>query len=191
MSTPPPIQPYERRPAVVREHDPRAFAAVARLVELITAARPGTVVEHIGSSAVAGLPGKGVLDLLVAAGPGELPDIVESLLGLGFQHQTGPDPFPPERPLLQGAIDHDGERFRIHAHVVPADAPEAGELIGFRDALRADPALAAAYAAEKYRVAEAVGWDKGAYSLAKGPFVERVLAALRAGVHVRMDPPAA
>ena len=42
--------------------------------------------------------------------------------------------------------------------------------------VRNDAALSVAYAAEKYRVAESVGWDKGAYSLAKGPFVQHVLA---------------
>ena len=51
----------------------------------------------------------------------------------------------------------------------------------FRDALRADRALAAAYEAEKWRVAEAVGWDKAAYAVAKGPFIEAVLARLRVG----------
>lgn len=70
---------------------------------------------------------------------------------------------------------------QIHLYVLPAAAWD--EKLAFRDALRADPALAAAYAAEKYRAAEATGWDKGAYSLEKGPFVERVLAVLRAGRH--------
>jgi hypothetical protein len=46
--------------------------------------------------------------------------------------------------------------------------------------LRADPQLAAAYAAEKRRIADAVGWDKGAYSVAKGPFIQAVLARLGA-----------
>lgn len=35
-----------------------------------------------------------------------------------------------------------------------------------------DPAWPAADAREKLRVAEAVGWDKPAYSEAKGPFIE-------------------
>jgi GrpB-like predicted nucleotidyltransferase (UPF0157 family) len=53
------------------------------------------------------------------------------------------------------------------------------EKLAFRDALRADPALARAYAAEKRRVA-AVEGDKHTYSVAKGPFIEAVLARLRA-----------
>jgi GrpB-like predicted nucleotidyltransferase (UPF0157 family) len=74
--------------------------------------------------------------------------------------------------------DAEGRRFaHIHLYVLPA--PAYAEKLAFRDALRADPALATAYAAEKQRVADAVGWDKAAYSRAKGFFVQRVLDDLR------------
>ena len=75
---------------------------------------------------------------------------------------------------------------QIHLYVLPAAAWE--EKLAFRDALRADPALAAAYAAEKRRVAAHVRWDKRAYSVAKGPFVERVLAELRAAGRLTVIP---
>jgi GrpB-like predicted nucleotidyltransferase (UPF0157 family) len=45
----------------------------------------------------------------------------------------------------------------------------------FREILRANSAVREAYAREKLRVAEMVGWDKAAYSLAKGPFIESIL----------------
>jgi GrpB-like predicted nucleotidyltransferase (UPF0157 family) len=67
---------------------------------------------------------------------------------------------------------------QLHLYVLPA--PAWDDMLAYRDALRADPALAAAYAAEKRRVAALVGWDKRAYAVAKGPFVEAVLARLRA-----------
>jgi GrpB-like predicted nucleotidyltransferase (UPF0157 family) len=178
-----PILAYERLPALVRDHDQRAFAVAAHLARRITAARPGTAVEHIGSTAVAGLPGKGVIDLLVVAGagaaaPDEVPSIVGTLLGLGFQPQDGPDPMPPERPLMVGAIDHNGERFRIHAHVVPAALPEAAELVGFRDALRADPAMQAAYTARKRAIVDGGTTDSREYSEIKGAWVRAELERL-------------
>jgi hypothetical protein len=77
---------------------------------------------------------------------------------------------------------------QIHLYVLPAAAWD--EQLAFRDALRADPALATAYAAEKYRVAAEVAWSKGAYSVAKGPFVERALATLRADGRLRDISPA-
>jgi GrpB-like predicted nucleotidyltransferase (UPF0157 family) len=51
-------------------------------------------------------------------------------------------------------------------------------MLRFRDALRHDPDLVTAYAAEKQRVAEAVAWNKAAYSEAKGPFIRSVLEQL-------------
>ncbi len=69
---------------------------------------------------------------------------------------------------------------QIHLYILPAQAWE--EKLAFRDALRADPVLLAAYAAEKRRVADATKEDKAAYSIAKGPFIEKALARLRAVV---------
>jgi GrpB-like predicted nucleotidyltransferase (UPF0157 family) len=48
-------------------------------------------------------------------------------------------------------------------------------MLRFREVLRANAAVREAYAREKLRIAEKVDWDKGAYSLAKGPFIESVL----------------
>ena len=173
-----PIRPYERKQAVVAGHDPRALGAAARLADLIATARPGTTVEHIGSSAVPGLPGKGVIDLLIEADPDEIPSIVAAMLGIGFGPQTSPDRFPPERPLLLGAIDHEGARFRIHAHIVPADTPEPAELRGFRDALIADPELRAAYTARKHAIVDAGTSDSREYSVIKGDWVLDTLTRL-------------
>ena len=85
------------------------------------------------------------------------------------------------RNLPRGRVDPSvGARRFAHIHLYLPPAPGWDDKLAFRDALRADPALAAAYAAEKRRVAEMVEWDKAAYSLAKSPFVEAVLADLRA-----------
>ena len=57
-----PIGPYERRPATIRPWDPRVLDVAARVTELVTERRPDLRIEHIGSTAVAGRPGKGVVD---------------------------------------------------------------------------------------------------------------------------------
>ena len=48
-------------------------------------------------------------------------------------------------------------------------------MLRFREVLRVNAAVREAYAREKLRIAEMVNWDKAAYSLAKGPFIESVL----------------
>ena len=59
--------------------------------------------------------------------------------------------------------------------MVAAQAPQARALLAFRDALRADDALAAQYAALKFRLAAVHREDRDAYTEAKSEFVQRVL----------------
>ena len=143
-----PIEPYCRVPIVVREADPRAREAAARVIALIAARHPGAEAEHVGSSAVPGLAGKGTIDLLLPTSPDEIPAVTRDLLDLGFQRQAIPTAFPPTRPMLQGVIRHDGTSFRVHVHVVPESSPEVPAIRGFRDALLADPALREEYVLE-------------------------------------------
>jgi GrpB-like predicted nucleotidyltransferase (UPF0157 family) len=49
--------------------------------------------------------------------------------------------------------------------------------LAFRDALRADPALAGAYGDLKRTLAARLGTDRAGYTEAKSAFIERVLAA--------------
>jgi len=68
----PPILPYCRVPIVVREANAASPAVAREVARLIAAKRPGAVAEHVGSSAVPGLAGKGIIDLLVAAEPADI-----------------------------------------------------------------------------------------------------------------------
>ena len=134
-------------------------------------------IEHVGSTAVTGLPGKPVLDVAIAVETEEEADGCVRPFGLLGYEYRGPHGEDPRRRYY--VRDTDGRRaVQIHLYVMPATAWD--EMLAFRDVLRGDPVLAAAYAAEKWRVAEAVEWDKRAYSEAKGRFVQQVLAALRA-----------
>ncbi len=160
------------------EHDgawAKRFAAEEGRIRAATG-RHIVAIEHVGSTAVAGLPGKPVLDVAVAVrSEGDADACVAPLVGLGYEYRGAYGDDPRRRYYVR---DSQGLRVaQIHLYLLPARAWD--EKLAFRDALRADPALARAYAAEKWRVADAVGWDKGAYAVAKGPFVEAVLARLR------------
>jgi len=150
---------------------------VARLLsDLITEAGPDLVVEHIGSTAVPGCWGKGIIDLLILYAPGGLEAARSTLDKQGFQRQGGPDPFPESRPMRVGSVDHLSRLYRVHAHVLQKDCGEARDLIKFRDLLRDNEGLRRAYEAEK-RIILARGITKGIeYSNAKGEFIRRALA---------------
>ena len=147
----PPIGPYRRAPVEVYQADPHAPEVARRLIALIATRWPATPAEHVGSSAVPELPGKNIIDLLLAAEPADIPAVTQALLELGFHHQL-PVVFPASRPMLWGAFRHGATDYRAHVHVVPASSPEVAALRGFRDALRADRRLCRRYAALKRAV---------------------------------------
>lgn len=172
---------YDDSGQVLRPWDPRALEVAKRVAELIRSRMPDVQVEHVGSSAIPGCAGKGIIDLLVMYPPGRLAAARDALDGLGFQRQGGVDPFPEERPLRLGAYDYDGETFRLHAHVVAADDPEARELIFFRDQLREHPDLVDEYVAAKRASIEALQSSPSdlapniAYNAGKQPVIRRIL----------------
>jgi GrpB-like predicted nucleotidyltransferase (UPF0157 family) len=167
----PPIGPYDDAPAECLEYDARFPEVAARLSTLISEAAPGTRVEHVGSTAVPGCAGKGVVDLLLLYPPGRLDAAKAALDGLGFQRQTTGNPFPEERPMRTGALVFDGRRYRVHVHVVADTAAEVRALLRFRDQLRSDPELLSAYVAEKRAIIASGVTDTGDYSNAKGGFI--------------------
>jgi GrpB-like predicted nucleotidyltransferase (UPF0157 family) len=152
-------------------HDTRTFAVARRVTEIVAVAVPGSAAEHIGSSSVAGLAGKNIVDMLLPLDASEIPDATERLVAVGFRRQGGSDPFPPTRPMLEGSIREQGEVFAIHLHVIAPGDPEIEEMRAFRDRLRADPELREAYMAEKRRIVEEGVPDSLEYSYRKGVFV--------------------
>ena len=155
---------------------PGRFATEAGRVRPALGSR-ALAVEHVGSTSVPGLGGKPVLDLAVAvASEADADACVAPLEALGYEYRGTYGPDPRRRYYV---LSQSGERVaHLHLYILPAAGWD--EMLAFRDSLRADPELTAAYFAEKHRVAAEVAWDKGAYSVTKGRFVERVLAGLRA-----------
>jgi dephospho-CoA kinase len=167
-----PIGPYERRPVAVQPWDPNVLVVAERVIGIIRGRRPELRVEHIGSTAVPGLPGKGIVDLATETDADSIPDVVAAMYELGFGPQPGPDPWPATRPMLVGSYALDGRAYRIHLHVQPRGGDYAIDL-RFRDALRDDPELAAEYANVKASIAaKATGpLDGVVYQDAKGGWI--------------------
>ena len=176
MRLEPIISPYEEAAAACQVHDPRTVDVAERVRSAIIAHLPEIRVEHIGSTAVAGCDGKGIVDLMVLYERGHLEEVKTLLDALGFQRQKSRDPFPEDRPMRVGSIGHDGKLFRLHVHVIQADSDEAKQLLGFRDLLRADARLRADYIARKREIIESGVTDSVDYSIEKGTFIKQALA---------------
>jgi GrpB-like predicted nucleotidyltransferase (UPF0157 family) len=166
---------YEDAAAVFVEYDPRAPQIAQLLKDAIEAREPRIIVDHIGSTAVPGCRGKGVIDLAVTYLEGDLEFAKAALETLGFQKQSGREPFPEARPMRKASVSALGGIFQVHAHVIDRNGAEHRELIGFRDALRHDPELRIAYENTKQQILAGGITDSLDYSKAKGSFITSVL----------------
>ena len=90
------------------------------------------MVHHVGSTSVPACAGKGVIDLLVAYPAGLLSTARELLQALSFQEKASRNPFPEDRPMRVGSLQHAGRRYLMYAHVVSAQSPEVDESLWFR-----------------------------------------------------------
>ena len=129
--------------------------------------------EHIGSTAVPGLAAKPVIDILVGVKNLEdAPAFLPPLFPLGYHYLPRYEAELPQRRYL--------ERIRAgqhthHVHIVTLESDFFRTHLLFRDALRADPALAADYAALKIRLAAQYRTDRSAYTDGKSAFIQSVL----------------
>ena len=138
-----------------------------RLAAQLLPALPDAVVavEHIGSTAVPGLPAKPILDVAVGVRAASGVDAVdEALQDFGFLrrgHEAGPD-------LHRNFGLELVPRIRlVNAHLVVYGSHPWVAYLRFRDHLRTDPAARDAYAALKQELAVVHAGDRPAYVEAK------------------------
>jgi len=132
-------------------------------------------IEHIGSTAVPGLPAKPVIDALLGV---DALATVESRIGAlaerGYRYRPEyEDVLPMRRYFVR---DADGGQLRVHLHAVVEGSDLWREHLAFRDVLRGDEALRAAYGMLKRDLAARFAHDKTAYTDAKGPFIQAAIA---------------
>lgn len=175
------VEPYLNGPACYQPHDPRAASVAEWIAARIVAEGGELVVEHIGSTAVPGCAGKGIVDLAILYPEGCLNVAKRVLDTLGFQRQPTRDPFPEDRPMRVGAVSYAGRKYNLHAHVISANSPEIIELRRFRDRLRADPVVRADYESTKQGIIASGITDSVDYCEAKGAFIQQVLAPCSSG----------
>jgi len=175
MKPPRPILPYSLSETAYFEYDPDVVEAAKHLIGVIEEVAPWVHAEHIGSTAIPGCAGKGVVDLMVLYPAGRLAATRDALDSLGFQRQRTGHAFPEERPMRIGAFDHRGTIYQSHVHVIAMDSPEVLSLRRFRDVLRADSALRDAYEAKKREILKSGVRERADYTHAKGEFIRSVI----------------
>jgi len=138
-------------------------------------------IEHIGSTAVPGLPAKPIIDMVApiadhAAFHSALPPLNE----LSWVHV----PEPGDEAARKWSICFPDVAWRTHhLHVVEQRSPCWRDWLAFRDHLRTDPDAAAQYGRIKADLASRDDRDRTAYRTGKAPFIRGVLDQLRQPPH--------
>lgn len=136
---------------------------------LVPALPHGAKVEHCGSTSVPSLPAKPILDVLIGVPvPLNVPQLRRALEPLGYD-------YTPQAGVPGHEIFGKGQPRTHLLHIVPLKGVAWDRMIQFRDALRAEVALASEYADLKRQLAARFSTDRAAYTEAKGEFVDRVL----------------
>jgi aminoglycoside phosphotransferase (APT) family kinase protein/GrpB-like predicted nucleotidyltransferase (UPF0157 family)/dephospho-CoA kinase len=132
-------------------------------------------VEHIGSTAIPGLGGKGIIDIGITVAKENFDSSFHKIESLGYIfRETGSS---PERWFFRIDLPdpQEGTR-RYHVHLTFPESIEWKKLIAFRDYLRLHPSVLEEYAELKRKSAEEVNENGALYRKKKSPFFEKVLA---------------
>lgn len=127
-------------------------------------------IDHFGSTSVAGLSAKPIVDILVARAPTARFDAwAAALRPLGYVHAR-----EDSTDQSEGQWFFRDEPRTVHVHVYEAETRAHRRHLAFRDALRANPRLREEYEALKRALAQREWSDVQAYADAKTDFVRRV-----------------
>ena len=144
---------------------------------IITAVGPHILdIQHVGSTAIPGIPAKPIIDIGVAVRNFEEAAVcIEPIVQLGYTYR-GENGIPRRHYFRKG---NDVQPRTHHIHINEIDGLDWKNQIDFRDYLRQHPETAVQYAQLKTDLAQRYPTDRLAYLYGKAPFIENVLRLAR------------
>jgi GrpB-like predicted nucleotidyltransferase (UPF0157 family) len=132
-----------------------------------------TKIEHIGSTAIPWLGGKGIIDIIIGTSKSKINEVKRKLeeAGYEFREQAG----TPERLFFRRDYTYKNTTRRVHIHLTKFNGNEWNAVIGFRDYLLHHPNIVEKYSSiKKEWIKKALGdWEK--YRKYKEKFIENIL----------------
>ncbi len=133
--------------------------------------------EHVGSTAIPDLGGKGIIDIAIAVNKKEMDLVLKKLQKLGYA-------FSPTGSTLDRLFfsmdlpDKEEGIRRYHIHLTYPESKDWKGMIGFRDYLKNHPEEAQKYAEVKKRAANVVNEDGAKYRKMKEPTFKKILTKI-------------
>ena len=158
----------ELRLSLYCEEWPALFESEKKIIELAIGHHVADI-QHVGSTAIVGMPAKPILDIAIAVEAFEKARVcIDPLVALGYT-------FRGENGIPRRHYFQKGEPCTHHIHMVEETSDEWRKLVRFRDMLRADPKSAEDYRKLKLDLWERLPGDRKAYQASKAAFIGKVL----------------
>lgn len=135
------------------------------------------IIEHIGSTAVPGLGGKGIIDIGIAIDKKDMGLVAEKLKTLGYEYRPN---FSTEDRFYFIAYLPDPEENirRYHIHLTYPENLEWKEFLGFRDYLRNHSNALQEYAELKQQAVSEAKGEGEIYRKIKEPIFKKIIAEI-------------
>jgi len=131
-------------------------------------------IEHIGSTAVPGLAGKGIIDIVIACNRKDSNIVSKELQNIGYEFR--PTASTPERLFHRMDLPDPLEQLRsYHVHLTYYNSIDWQETIRFRDYLKNHKEDREKYANLKKIAAESVNEDGKKYRKMKEPLIQEII----------------
>ena len=128
-------------------------------------------IEHVGSTAVAGMSAKPCIDIdVIIPGYEVFDDVVRALGAIGYVHEG--DLGIPEREAF--AYSGKSHLMKHHLYVCPRNSAELHRHLTFRDFLRGNPEAVQKYSSTKETAAALFPDDIDRYMAYKSPCIEEL-----------------
>lgn len=127
------------------------------------------LVEHIGSTAVCKLGGKGVIDIMISCPKNEITKVKNKLIDMGYEQKYSSE---KNRIFLRRETKIKGKQRRFHAHITPLNHIIWKRAISFKNYLAKHPKIARKYAELKKKAIIKCNNDGKVYIKLKSKFIK-------------------
>jgi GrpB-like predicted nucleotidyltransferase (UPF0157 family) len=131
-------------------------------------------IEHMGSTAIPGLGGKGIIDIAIGVVRlSDLQPVANILISAGYFPDL--DNQLPAGRIFLASREHDSVLGDYHLHIMVTGSGEWNDFIVFRDQLRSNQELRNEYMSLKNKLLIDTQADRGEHKRLKGSFIQKVL----------------
>ncbi len=131
-------------------------------------------IEHVGSTAIPGLGGKSIIDIMIGTKKDKMKDIVKQAEKLGYDYI--PQASYPNRLFLHKPYPADFDKeTAYHLHVANIESDDWKNTITFRDYLKTHHEDLEKYAQIKQQAANTANEDKETYMRIKEGVIKEIL----------------